>query len=91
MSKTKGGQNAARLGDFFDLDDIAAGNLAFTTSATTDAITHGLTGTPDFVILSRAETGASLTWAADTTTVTVTRPGSTNNIEAYSYIIGVTT
>jgi hypothetical protein len=85
---TKAETNAKILGDAFDLNDLTLGAASFGTSATTDVITHGLTGTPDFVLATRAEGGDVLSYAANSTSVTFTRGGTTNNIEAYSYIIG---
>lgn len=84
-------QNAATLGNLFQLAKIKAGTLSFGATATTDVLTHGLAATPDFVIVARSEATGALTWTANTTSVTVTRAGSTTGAETWSYIVGILT
>ena len=67
--------------------DIKVGTSAMAASAVTSTVAHGLTSTPDFVLLSR-EAGAT-TWASDSTTLTFTRAASTA-ASVVSYIIGYT-
>jgi hypothetical protein len=82
-------QNAAAFAALFTAAGIKAGKLTFGNAATTDVLAHGLGAAPDFVILSRELSGVeALTWAADTTDLTVTRTTTTNS-EDWSYIVGV--
>lgn len=85
----KDAQNAALFGDEFASGKLIAGTLSFGASATTDVLTHGLGAAPDFVIVARSEASGALTWTANTTSVTVTRAGSTSGAETWSYIVGI--
>jgi len=85
---TKAEKNAKLIGDVFDNGDLLAGSGTWTTSSTTEVVAHGLTGTPDFVVVARADGGDAPSWTADGTNVTFVRAGSTNNIETFSYVIG---
>lgn len=85
----KDSQNAALFGDEFASAKVKAGTLSFGATATTDVLTHGLGAAPDFVIVARSEATGALTWAANTTSLTVTRAGSTTGAETWSYIVGI--
>lgn len=89
MSKSflKGAQNAATLGDLFTAGKIKAGMATFGATATTDALVHGLGAAPTFVLVQTSGEGV-LTWAADATTLTVTR-ATTVGAVTWSYWIGI--
>ena len=81
-------QNAAAFGALFTAAGLKAGSATFGNTATTDAALHGLGVAPDFVVAVRGGTIAeSLSWAADATTLTVSRTATTN-AEKWSYIVG---
>jgi hypothetical protein len=86
-SYTKGAQNAQAFGDLFAAGKVKAGYLTFGATAATDALTHGLGAAPTFVLLQTSGELA-LTWAADTTTLTVTR-ATTVGAVTWSYLIGI--
>jgi hypothetical protein len=84
---TKGGQNAENLGDYFDLNDLIVGSVAATTAQATATVTHGLTGTPDFFLVTSSQSGDKPGVASDSTTVTITSELTTAP-RTYYYIVG---
>ena len=78
--------NAAAFFDLFAASDFTSGVASMAASAVTDVITHGLSGTPTFILVSR-HAGAT-TFVADGTSVTFTRAASTA-AATYTYFIGV--
>lgn len=52
---TKGAQNAETLFSLFDLGDVVAGSTAIAINATNATVTHGLSGTPDWILLGTPE------------------------------------
>lgn len=83
-----GSKNAIALFDGFADGDVIIGATSFPATTTTVTVTWSGSGTPDFVISSRAENTAQATWTANTTAVTFTRAGTTTGAEVISYIIG---
>ncbi len=71
-----------------DKDDLKAGRVTKTTSSTTALVTHGLTGTPDFIVFSWTK-GGTVTQTVNTTTITFTR-GTAATSWSVSYIAGYT-
>ena len=83
---TKGAQNAATFGDLFDYGDVVAGNVAFAAATSSTAtVTHGLTGTPDFII-GKSTLAEDISHTANSTSVTFVR--ATTGAATISYIIG---
>lgn len=89
---TEGGFNAIKLGDAFDLDDLIIGSATIAENETNVAVTHGLSGTPDFVLVS-AVAGADSTRivdaAAGQTVITFSHTDTNGAAQAVSYIAGV--
>lgn len=80
------------LADQADSGEWAVGSKTKTTSATTLVITHGLTGAPDFVLLSEPwnkATAATHTVVVNSTSVTVTLT-TAQATWSVSYILGYT-
>ena len=86
-SYTKAFTNVDTLFGLFAAAKIKCGKLTFGATAATDALTHGLGAAPDFVILQAASEGY-LSWAANTTTLTVTR-ATTVGADTWCYLIGI--
>lgn len=83
---TKGATNAATIGDVFDLGDILVTSVAWAAAASSTAtITHGLTGTPDWV-QGYSTAGDLLTATINSTTVVFVR--STTGAGSVHAIIG---
>lgn len=82
----KGAQNGAKFGDEFDYEDIIAGKVAFAAATSSTAtVTHGLTGTPDFII-GKSSLAEDISHTANSTSVTFVR--ATTGAATISYIIG---
>jgi hypothetical protein len=79
--------DAAALMAEFTAGKFALGSLTFGATATTDALTHGLGAAPTFVLIHCSEAG-NFSWAADGTTLTVTRE-TTVGAATWSYLIGI--
>lgn len=56
---TEGGFNAVKLGDAFGLDDLIIGSATISQNATNTTYTHGLSATPDFVLVSAIAGGSA--------------------------------
>ena len=91
---SRGLQNADRAFEVFDEGEVLLGSVAMTTADTAIAVTHGLTGTPDFVLMMSSAAGAAvaegLSWTADATTLTIAKV-DTQAEAVISYIAGVLT
>ncbi len=86
-----GQRNAVALGLAMggESSQFAAGSALKVTSQTTLVITHGLTGTPTFLMVAgKLKAGNLLGVTADSTSVTVTRTTATSSWTV-SYIAGV--
>lgn len=79
--------DAAALMAMFTAGKFKVGTLTFGATATTDALTHGLGAAPTFVML-QAKGEGYLSWAADSTTLTVTR-ATTVGADTWNYFIGI--
>lgn len=86
-SYTRNFTDAAALMAEFTAGKFALGSLTFGATATTDVLTHGLGAAPTFVLIHCSEAG-NLSWAADTTSLTVTRE-TTVGAATWSYFIGI--
>jgi hypothetical protein len=91
---TNGVQNAAILGDMGDNGSFEVGVVTKATSSTTAIVTHGLAGTPDFILCDlQADAGATAligpSKTANSTTVTFTI-GTAQTAWSVAYIIGYT-
>ncbi len=81
-------QNAGVIGANGDAGEMISGTVTKTTSSTTSVVTHGLSGTPDFIIAT-AEKSFGVKSTANTTSVTFTvATAATSN--TISYIAGYT-
>lgn len=94
MPYTAGEQGAAKIADAIGdgPSQIAAGVVTKATSSTTAVVTHGLTGTPDFVLFtiqSDASNKAGIVYAANGTSVTFTKT-TAETAWSVAYIAGVT-
>ena len=83
---TKDVQNAAKIGDAFDYGDMKVGSVAFAAATSSTAtVTHGLTGTPDWII-ANGSIASPLTLTANSTSVSFVR--SATGAETVYYMIG---
>ena len=75
-----------------DEDEVTAGKVTKTTSSTTAVVTHGLGGTPDFILATTQSDYGNLAVAspvANTTTVTFTI-ATAQTAWSVCYILGYT-
>lgn len=79
--------DAATIFDLFTAGKVKMGVLTFGATAATDALVHGLGAAPEFVLIACSE-ACDFSWAADTTTLTVTRT-TTVGAATWSYLIGL--
>lgn len=81
MPYTKAAQNASTLGDVFDLGELIATSVTFAnTASSTATITHGLTGTPDWVLWSANDIVPAIALGTvNTTSITFTRTATTTS------------
>lgn len=81
---------AGAIGD--DMDEIVVGTVTKATSSTTAVVTHGLSGTPDFILASFAGSAGNVLAvapSANSTSVTFTI-NTAQTTWSVSYIIGYT-
>ena len=86
-----GAQNSQNAFDNFPDGDIVFATALMTTADVALGVTHGLSGTPDFVIFMGSNTSASIaegmSWTADATTLTFLKV-DTQDTAIISYIAG---
>jgi len=85
-------QTAKNIVALFASDsDLTVGSSALTTSQTSKGIAHGLSGTPDFVLLGSSAAAAAaaegIGWTANATTLTLTKV-DTQAEATISYLVG---
>ncbi len=86
-----GAQNADKVFDDFVDGDVKFATALMTTADIALGVTHGLSGTPDFVIFMGSNSSASIaegmSWTADATTITFLKV-DTQDTAIISYIAG---
>lgn len=90
---TKGAQNAEVLGALFDTGDIVAGTATIAWTTTTVAVTHGLSGTPNFFLLDTPEeqlaTRLPFVTSIGATTFNVSHSDTDGATQTVYYIAGI--
>jgi len=86
-----GAQNAKTAFGVFVDGDILVGSILLTTTDVAIGVAHGLSATPDWVLLMSSGTGANnaqgLSWTANATTLTLAKV-DTGSQSTISYMAG---